>query len=233
MPASNFSGSVTAISPGRMSSLMRDRYSCAPALQFSSFMSSGACGGVLIAIALNGAPVGLGAAVRGALRDDHEIARLDLHFLVAEPDRAGAFEVCTGSRWRSGACASARCRPAPRGSCRPAARRLSSAALCPTPCRAPRRQVGHVDHHRGQLVGGLCLLRGSRREPSRRPRKRARRSRGIRRGSWTSSRIFVFWCAKGNPQPTKGTRQNLCRFPSPTSRTRFPTIASRSSSPRG
>src|SRR5258708_186931 len=98
MPASNVSGSVTAISPARMSSLMHDRYRAAgllcsmilsdlptPAealahtnrnmpglraggkpvptfrdhalnsaqqLQFSSFMSSGACGGVLIAIAL-------------------------------------------------------------------------------------------------------------------------------------------------------------------------------------
>src|SRR6267154_2559034 len=37
-------------------------------------------------------PIRLGAAMCGALRDDDEVARLDLYFLVAEPDRPGAFE---------------------------------------------------------------------------------------------------------------------------------------------
>src|SRR5436309_287550 len=41
---------------------------------------------------LDGAAVGLGAAMRRALRDDDEIARFHLHFLVAEPDRALALE---------------------------------------------------------------------------------------------------------------------------------------------
>ena len=62
-----------------------------PSPQFSILVSSGACGGVLIAIALRSGRR-LGAAMRGALRDDDEVAWLDLDFLVAEPDRAGAFE---------------------------------------------------------------------------------------------------------------------------------------------
>src|SRR5215510_9932045 len=41
---------------------------------------------------LDGAAVGLGAAMRRALGDDDEVARLHPHFLVAEPDRAGAVE---------------------------------------------------------------------------------------------------------------------------------------------
>ncbi len=41
---------------------------------------------------LDGAAVGLGAAMWRALRNDDEIAGLHLHFLVAEPDRALAFE---------------------------------------------------------------------------------------------------------------------------------------------
>ncbi len=41
---------------------------------------------------LEGPAVGLGAAMGGALRNDHEIARLHPHFLVAEPKRPGAFE---------------------------------------------------------------------------------------------------------------------------------------------
>src|SRR5665647_1957138 len=36
--------------------------------------------------------IGLGAAMRGAVGDDDEVAGLDLHFLVAEPDRSGAFQ---------------------------------------------------------------------------------------------------------------------------------------------
>jgi len=36
--------------------------------------------------------VGLGAAMRGALGNHDEIAGLHCHFLVAEPDRPGAFE---------------------------------------------------------------------------------------------------------------------------------------------
>src|ERR1700755_2784889 len=40
----------------------------------------------------DGLAVGLGAAMRRALRNDDQIARLHLHFLVAEPDRAGAVE---------------------------------------------------------------------------------------------------------------------------------------------
>ena len=60
--------------------------------QFNIFVSSGACGGVLIAIALRVRPSGLVPPCGGALRDHDEIARLHLHFLVAEPDRAGAVE---------------------------------------------------------------------------------------------------------------------------------------------
>src|SRR6266511_370689 len=41
---------------------------------------------------LDGAAVGLGAAMRGALRDHDEVARFHLHFLVVQPDRAGAVE---------------------------------------------------------------------------------------------------------------------------------------------
>src|SRR6266404_4933285 len=37
-------------------------------------------------------PIRLGAAVRRTLGDDDEIARLHLHFLVAEPNRPGALE---------------------------------------------------------------------------------------------------------------------------------------------
>src|SRR3982074_3329927 len=41
---------------------------------------------------LDGAAIGLGAAMRRALRNDDKVALLDLHFLVAKPDRALAFE---------------------------------------------------------------------------------------------------------------------------------------------
>src|ERR1700752_2220229 len=41
---------------------------------------------------LDGTATGLGAGMRRALGDDDEIARLHRHFLLAEPDRAGALE---------------------------------------------------------------------------------------------------------------------------------------------
>jgi hypothetical protein len=41
---------------------------------------------------LERAAVRLGASMRGTLRDDKEVARFHLHFLIAEPDRSVAFE---------------------------------------------------------------------------------------------------------------------------------------------
>src|SRR3954468_19903878 len=94
MPASNVSGSVTAISPARMSSLMQDRYIGAG---LTSRQHLGVVRRLRRRLEGDGldrgaAGIRLGAAMRGALRNHHEIARLHFHFLVAEPDRAGAFE---------------------------------------------------------------------------------------------------------------------------------------------
>src|SRR5882757_3882099 len=93
MPASNASGSVTAISPARMSSLMHDRYRAAGFRSIEQLHVVRRLRRRLDRDRLDGgAAVRLGAAMRGAFRDDDEVARLDLHFLVAEPDRAGAFQ---------------------------------------------------------------------------------------------------------------------------------------------
>ena len=60
--------------------------------QFSSLMSSGACGGVLIAIALMVRPFGLVPPCGVPFGMMTRSPGLTVHFLVAEPDRAGAFE---------------------------------------------------------------------------------------------------------------------------------------------
>src|SRR6266700_8081821 len=93
MPASNASGSVTAISPARISSLMHDRYRAAGFRSIEQLDVVRRLRRRLDRDRLDrGAAVRLGAAMRGALRDDDKIAGLDLHFLVAEPDRARALK---------------------------------------------------------------------------------------------------------------------------------------------
>src|SRR3954453_15540160 len=93
MPASNESGSVMAISPARMSSLMRHRYRAAGFCSIQQLHVVRCLRRRLDGDRLDrGAAIRLGPAMRGAFRDDDEISGLDLHFLVAEPDRARAFQ---------------------------------------------------------------------------------------------------------------------------------------------
>src|SRR5882724_866717 len=93
MPASNVSGSVTAISPARMSSLMQDRYRAAGFRSIEQLHIVRRLWRRLDRDCLDrGAAVRLGPAMRGAFRDDDEVSGLDLHFFVAEPDRARAFQ---------------------------------------------------------------------------------------------------------------------------------------------
>ena len=68
---------------------------CGPGMdasrQFSIFVSSGACGGVLMAIALMVRPSAWCRHAR-CPSGSPRVARLHLHFLVAQPDRSGAVE---------------------------------------------------------------------------------------------------------------------------------------------